>query len=382
VQQLSDEELVAEFQRYFEESRAAGARDIASLRSEFNNQLTALKQRLSRPPGSGPGDLAANAFLSRPSVGLEQNSHFNAWLSSTRTRLSNFSAELPFQVKAVTPITGTGLPQAYPAMIFGPQQPNLRLAQVMFHAPASSAAVVYTRETAFTPGAALVPEGGLKPASTMTFANVTVNIQTIASIAKASVQALQDTMILASWIDQRLSYAVLLKQEDYLLNDAAGLLALASPLSAGYTPGGTPTTLDFVAGAIDQLTAAGYTPDAVVMNGVDVNKSRLLKDSQGRYLWASPDSASGASRVWAVPLIISPSIAAGTALVGAFGESAILFDRQMMTLEISYENEDDFIHNLACFRAEIRCALAVPVPAGLVKISGLTAAAAAAPPKK
>jgi HK97 family phage major capsid protein len=376
--ELSDELLVTRFEEILNQARTLNAQEISALKAD----IRALKMRASRPPGVGPDEPAASVFLRRPSVGLEQNSHFHAWLASTRTRLSNFSAALPFQVKAVTPITGTGLPQAYPAAIVGAQQPGLRLAAVMFHAPAASSALVYTKETAYTPSAALVPEGGLKPATTITFQNVTVNIQTIATIAKASVQALQDTMILASWIDARLSYAVLLKQEDYLVNDLAGLLALASPLSAGYTPGTGATTLDFVAGAIDQLAAAGYTPDAVVMNGVDVNKSRLLKDSQGRYLWASPDAPSGTSAIWSVPLIISPSIAAGTALVGAFGESTILFDRQVMTIEISYENEDDFIHNLACFRAEIRCALAVPVPAGLIKLSGLTAAAASGPPKK
>ena len=48
-------------------------------------------------------------------------------------------------------------------------------------------------------------------------------------------------------------------------------------------------------------------------------------------------------------------------------QSTILFDREVLTVEISYENEDDFIHNLACFRAELRCAAAVPLPQGLVK---------------
>ena len=65
-------------------------------------------------------------------------------------------------------------------------------------------------------------------------------------------------------------------------------------------------------------------------------------------------------------LVISPSLAPGTFLVGAFGESAILFDRQTMTIDISYENEDDFVKNLATIRAELRSALAIPVPAGLV----------------
>jgi hypothetical protein len=36
-------------------------------------------------------------------------------------------------------------------------------------------------------------------------------------------------------------------------------------------------------------------------------------------------------------------------------------------IEVSFENEDDFTHNLACFRAEMRFALGVPLPQGLAK---------------
>ena len=39
----------------------------------------------------------------------------------------------------------------------------------------------------------------------------------------------------------------------------------------------------------------------------------------------------------------------------------------MLTVEIVFENEDDFIRNLACLRAEERIASAVPNPSGLVK---------------
>jgi hypothetical protein len=50
---------------------------------------------------------------------------------------------------------------------------------------------------------------------------------------------------------------------------------------------------------------------------------------------------------------------------GAFQQSTVLFDPQLLTLEISYENEDDFVRNLACFQAELRFALAVHLPAGV-----------------
>jgi hypothetical protein len=44
-----------------------------------------------------------------------------------------------------------------------------------------------------------------------------------------------------------------------------------------------------------------------------------------------------------VPLIISPSIAAGTWLVGAFAQSTVLVVRQQMTIEFSFEDQDSFV---------------------------------------
>jgi hypothetical protein len=39
----------------------------------------------------------------------------------------------------------------------------------------------------------------------------------------------------------------------------------------------------------------------------------------------------------------------------------------VLTTEIAFPNEDDFIKNLTCLRGELRSGLAVPVPAGVLK---------------
>jgi HK97 family phage major capsid protein len=164
-----------------------------------------------------------------------------------------------------------------------------------------------------------------------------------------------------------LSYAVQLGPENLFLNDPAdGLLVLASALAPAYTPAAG-STLDLVASAIGQLQSGGYTPDGVVLSGVDANAARLLKTTYGEYVWADPGGDIGTPSIWSVPLVISPSMPVGTFLVGAFNQSTILFERQLLTVEISYENEDDFIRNLCTLRGEERVALAVPVPSGLVK---------------
>jgi hypothetical protein len=57
---------------------------------------------------------------------------------------------------------------------------------------------------------------------------------------------------------------------------------------------------------------------------------------------------------------------AGQFLIGAFTQSTILFSREVLAIEIAFQNEDDFIRNLVCLRGELRSGRAVPVPAGVL----------------
>jgi hypothetical protein len=47
-------------------------------------------------------------------------------------------------------------------------------------------------------------------------------------------------------------------------------------------------------------------------------------------------------------------------------QSTALFDRQTVAVEIAFQNEDDFVRNLACLRGELRSGLAMPVPSGVL----------------
>jgi hypothetical protein len=66
-------------------------------------------------------------------------------------------------------------------------------------------------------------------------------------------------------------------------------------------------------------------------------------------------------------MVVSPSMPQGQFIVAAFAQSTILFSREVLTIEVAFENEDDFVRNLVCLRGELRSGLAVPVPAGVLK---------------
>jgi HK97 family phage major capsid protein len=78
----------------------------------------------------------------------------------------------------------------------------------------------------------------------------------------------------------------------------------------------------------------------------------------------------GTLTLWGVPVITTPLIAAGTALVGDF-KQAILWAREGVTVTASTEHADFFIKNLVAVLAEGRWAFGVPRPAAFCKVTGL-----------
>jgi HK97 family phage major capsid protein len=365
TQQLTDQELFDQFTATMEQTRSATSEELSALKRD----IVLLKQKSSRPPGSMPAAAFPGAdpeiFRRRPSSGLAANSDFAAWISSSKQPLDKFSAQLPFELKAATPTTNVGLPSIVPGIVGAPQFP-LRVQNLLFHVPISSGSAVFVKEASYSPLADIqATEGARKSQSSMTFTNQTATVITLATFAKCSTQALSDTPGLQNWFDSRLSYAVFLRQEQYLLLDPVnGLLTLA-PAQGTIT--GTPTGLDMVAAAIGSLTALGFTPSGIILSPTDVTALRLLKNSLGDYLWSSPSGAVGTGSMWGLPVVESPVMPQGQFLVGDFSSAAVLFEREVLGIQISFENEDDFVNNLATTRGELRCVLAVPLPSGLLQ---------------
>jgi HK97 family phage major capsid protein len=70
-------------------------------------------------------------------------------------------------------------------------------------------------------------------------------------------------------------------------------------------------------------------------------------------------------------VVVTPAIAQGTALVGAFQLSAQVYRREGIRVEATNSNEDDFLKNLIAIRVEERLGLAVYRPAGFGTVTGL-----------
>jgi len=234
----------------------------------------------------------------------------------------------------------------------------------------TSNTIEYDREKLFTNNAAPVAEGALKPQSEIQTEDATATVRTIAHWMRASVQILADAAGLRSMIDQRLRYGLAFAEEQQLLNGSGSgqnLLGLVTAATAYAAPGGLAATtqLDTIRLMILQAALAEYPPNGIVMNPIDMAAIEMAKDGDGRYIIGNPQGVIQKA-LWGLPVVETQAMGEDKALVGAFNLAAQIFDRQDATVEVSTEDQDNFVRNKVTIRAEERLALAIYRPQAIV----------------
>jgi HK97 family phage major capsid protein len=136
---------------------------------------------------------------------------------------------------------------------------------------------------------------------------------------------------------------------------------------------GTDTNIDAIFKQIMHIAATVFvTPDAFVINPVNWQTIQLTKSGTGYYLGTGPFAAAQTPTLWGLPAAVTPSIVAGTALVGAFSTAAQIFRRGGVRVEASNSHASFFVQNLVAIRAEERLALVSYRDAAFGKVTGLT----------
>ena len=227
----------------------------------------------------------------------------------------------------------------------------------------SSGAFDYVTTT-FDDNADVVAEGALKPESTLTQTLVQDTLQTIAHWTQITRQALEDGDRIRSIIDGKLTRGVLRKEHDMI---AAALTAASLPAVSG---GGD--LLAAIRVGIGTVQAAGWTPNAVLLNAAD---------------WAALDVAIMGGTLngptigqtfWGLRPVASKDQPAGTATVGAFDEGATLFRRSGVSVFATDSHASTFTSNVVTILAEARAKAVVTDVSCFAEATAGTVTAAAA----
>lgn len=253
---------------------------------------------------------------------------------------------------------------------------RLTISDLLASGTTESNLITYMRETTFTNAAAAVAEGGTKPESTLVFDQVSDAVKKIAHWLPVTDEMLEDVSQIRSYIDSRLRLGLDITKEDQLLNGdgtAANVTGLVN--RSGLTTAearGSNTNADAIFIEMMKVFNASFVmPTGVVMNPANWQTTQLSKDGEGRYYGSGPFAGAQSPVLWGLPVAVTPSIVANTALTGAFSSAAQVFNRGGVRVEASNSHSDFFVRNLTAIRAEERLALAVYRPAAFGKVTGL-----------
>lgn len=288
------------------------------------------------------------------------------------------SNSLLLTMKDITSVEAAGLlREPYIDTLVGMERRPLRVRDLLTSVPVQSDSVKYAKQTLRTNMAKIVAEGTQKPYSQYKWETQTASIETIAHLAKLTLQAIADAPRLVAEVESEMRFGLAFAEEDELLNgdNTSGHLnglmnqATAYAVPAGLDSANVLTQVDMLRVAILQIHLAYAAPDAHVLNPIDIANIELLRrdpDKGGGYLFGNPDSTDGILRLWRLPTVESASMEVNDFLTGAFKYGAHLYDRQGVTVQISTENDTDFELNQATMRVESRIGLGVRRPYAFV----------------
>jgi HK97 family phage major capsid protein len=250
-------------------------------------------------------------------------------------------------------------------------QDETTVGDLVLQGTTDSNVLTYYEETTFTNAAATVAEGDAKPESALDFTERTDTVRKIATWIPATSEFLEDNAGIRSYIEQRLRFMLEREEEDQILNGNGDAPNLSGILDRSIQSVTSSNDLDAIYHAITEVRVDGQAePTAVVIHPLSWQNLRLAKNS-GEYYGPGPFAPDNVERIWGLQVRVTPLIAEGTALVGAFRPHAQVFRKGGVRVVASTEHSTYFTENKVAILAEERLAFAVYRPSAFCKVTGL-----------
>ncbi|MBD2900784.1 hypothetical protein amrb99_97930 [Actinomadura sp. RB99] len=266
-----------------------------------------------------------------------------------------------------------------PEAVRGPRVVDFVTAPIQFtdlipQTTTSQNAVVYMEETTFVNNAAEVAEGGPFPESALGLEEKNSPVRKIATWLPITDEQLEVIPQARAYVNNRLPFMVRQRLDSQLLlgDGTNGTLRglLNTPGIQTQAKGGDPIP-DAVYKAMTKIKVNGLAmPDATIWNPEDWQTVRLLRTTDGIYIWGSP-SEPGPARIWGLPVVEIFGMTKGTTALGAFGQFSELAVRRGMDVQVSNSHGEFFVSGKQAVRADIRVAVIYYRPAAFATVTGL-----------
>ena len=255
-------------------------------------------------------------------------------------------------------------------------QRRLTLLDLITKGTTDATAMKYRFLKSVTNNAAIVPESldstsdeYLKPISTLEFDSALAAETTYADGLEVTVQEWNDDGALRALVDSTLARNIELVVQDMVLNGTGTGDEPLGILNAEIGEQAFDTDIfTTIRKARGQLDALGYTPTALVVSAADAETIALLKADNGTFYGGGPLAAGNTPSLWGVPLVVSPQLDEGTAVMGDW-TTVHLLTRDPLNINLFDQHKDYAQRNLLYLRAEFRGLQLLRAPASFVKVS-------------
>ena len=336
---------------------------------------------------SAPAVASKSTFSTSEAKSLGQRFIESDEFKSIQGGRNGYTMNAPYQVKDIY----SELPTGTPSQFGTPQREGIverakRAARVrdLFAVQQTNTNMIeYFRVSGFTNNAAARAERNAgdtayvsSAQSSMTVVGVQAPVRTIAHFEVAHRNVLDDEPTLRGIIDSELLYGLRLVEDDQILNvdgtgsNLTGIRNTSGIQTLNWSAGTVgDSRIDAVRRGITKALLAYYEPTGVIVHPNDMEDIELTKDDENRHIMVMSVSLGAEARLWRLPMVSSPAITEGKALVGSFGIGATLYDRMEGTIRIAEQHSDLFIRSAVAVLAEERIALAVKRPESFVEVS-------------
>lgn len=343
--------------------------DLGAKAEELRTTLKVAGDFAHLEPGDGQSDLTPGSTKAKPSNFGE------AFIKSGAIRQKGMSFDVDYDVKTLFERSAGWDPEVIRdnRVVLDAQRP-VQVTDLLPSVPWNQKAYSYMEETTFTNNAAERSEGGAYGEAALALTERTVTVETIGVFIPVTDEQLADEAAAEAYLNARLPFMVRQRMDSQILvgdgntpniegiNQVSGIQTQAK---------GSDPTPDAVYKAMTKVKVTGRAmPNAVVAHPNDWQDVRLLRTTDGIYIWGSPSEA-GPARIWGVNVVESDAQTENTMVVGDFANYSLLVVRSGMEVKVSDSHSDYFVKGKQAIRAGIRVATVWLRPAAFATVTGV-----------
>ena len=215
-------------------------------------------------------------------------------------------------------------------------------------------------------GAQMTAEASAKAEVTMQFEQADAPVRKITAWLPATTEILADAPTLRGYIDNRLAYMILLREEAQVLAgdgnapNLEGVTVVTGKQTQAAVNNDVPATVGL---AISKIELVDGEADAVAINPGDYWAAMTTRHStQFDMGFGGMAPAQQEAFLWGLRAIRTRALASLTSVVGSWRLGATLFQREGVAVTVSDSHSDYFVFNKVAIKGEERVALAIHRP--------------------